>query len=45
MAMQAGMPPHAGFGLGLDRLTERLVGLKNVKEAALFPRDMNRLAP
>jgi nondiscriminating aspartyl-tRNA synthetase len=45
MAMQAGMPPHAGFGMGLDRLTERLIGLNNVKEATLFPRDMNRLAP
>lgn len=45
MAMQAGMPPHAGFGMGLDRLTEKLIGLNNVKEATLFPRDMNRLAP
>lgn len=45
MAMQAGMPPHGGFGLGLERLTERIVGLNNVKEATLFPRDINRLAP
>ncbi len=45
MAMQAGMPAHAGFGLGLDRLTEKLLGLANVKEATLFPRDMNRLTP
>lgn len=45
MAMKAGMPPHGGFGLGLDRLTEKIVGLNNVKEATLFPRDMNRLAP
>ncbi len=45
MAMKAGMPPHAGFGMGLDRLTERIVGLSNVKEATLFPRDINRLAP
>lgn len=44
-AMQAGMPPHGGFGLGLERLTEKIVGLKNVKEATLFPRDMNRLSP
>lgn len=44
-AMKAGMPPHGGFGLGLERLTEKLVGLKNVKEATLFPRDINRLAP
>ncbi len=45
MAMQAGMPPHGGFGMGLDRLTEKLVGLSNVKEATLFPRDINRLSP
>jgi nondiscriminating aspartyl-tRNA synthetase len=45
MAMQAGMPPHGGFGMGLERLTEKIIGLKNVKEATLFPRDINRLAP
>jgi nondiscriminating aspartyl-tRNA synthetase len=44
-AMQAGMPPHGGFGMGLERLTEKFVGLNNVKEATLFPRDINRLAP
>jgi nondiscriminating aspartyl-tRNA synthetase len=44
-AFQYGLPPHGGFGLGLERLTEKLVGLKNVKEATLFPRDINRLAP
>lgn len=45
MAMQAGMPPHGGFGMGLERLTQKLLGLSNVKEASLFPRDINRLAP
>lgn len=45
MAMQAGMPPHGGFGMGLERLTEKFLGLNNVKEATLFPRDINRLAP
>lgn len=45
MAMQAGMPPHGGFGMGLERLTQKLLGLGNVKEASLFPRDINRLAP
>ncbi len=45
MAMQAGMPPHGGFGMGLDRLAEKFIGLANIKEATLFPRDMNRLAP
>ena len=44
-AFQYGMPPHGGFAMGLERLVEKLVGLKNVKEATLFPRDINRLAP
>ena len=44
-AMKYGMPAHGGFGLGLERLTQKIVGLNNVKEAALFPRDINRLAP
>ena len=44
-AMQAGMPPHGGFGMGLERLTQKIVGLNNVKEATLFPRDINRLTP
>ncbi len=44
-AMEAGMPPHGGFGMGLERLTEKIVGLDNVKEATLFPRDLNRLTP
>ena len=45
MAMQAGMPPHGGFGLGLERLTAKIVGLNNIKEATLFPRDIQRLYP
>jgi nondiscriminating aspartyl-tRNA synthetase len=45
MAMRYGMPPHGGFGLGLERLTEKIIGFNNVKEATLFPRDINRLAP
>lgn len=44
-AMKYGMPPHGGFGLGLERLTQKLLGFHNVKEATLFPRDINRLAP
>lgn len=40
-----GLPPHAGFGLGLERFTQKIIGLANVKEATLFPRDMNRLSP
>jgi nondiscriminating aspartyl-tRNA synthetase len=45
LAMQAGMPEHGGFGMGLERLTEKILGLNNVKEATIFPRDINRLAP
>ena len=44
-AFKHGLPPHAGFGFGIDRLTEKVIGLGNVKEAILFPRDINRLAP
>lgn len=45
MAMKYGLPPHGGFGFGIDRFVQYIVGLKNVKEATLFPRDINRLAP
>lgn len=38
-----GMPPHGGWGMGLERLTQKLLRLDNVKEATLFPRDMNRI--
>lgn len=44
-AMKYGMPPHGGFGMGLERLTQKILGFNNVKEAALFPRDINRLGP
>lgn len=44
-AFKYGMPPHGGFGLGLERLTQKLIGLSNVKEACIFPRDINRLMP
>lgn len=42
-AFKYGMPPHGGFGMGLERLTAKLLGIDNVKKAALFPRDMNRI--
>lgn len=45
MAFKYGLPPHGGFGMGLERLTQKIVGLNNVKEASAFPRDINRLAP
>lgn len=44
-AFKYGLPPHGGFGMGLERFTEKIVGLANVKEATLFPRDINRLTP
>lgn len=44
-AFQYGLPPHGGFGWGLERTVEKLLGLDNVKEATLFPRDINRLTP
>lgn len=44
-AFKFGMPPHGGFGMGLERVTQELLGLHNVKEATLFPRDTKRLAP
>lgn len=44
-AFQYGLPPHGGFGMGLERFTEKLMNLNNVKEATLFPRDINRLTP
>ncbi len=37
------MPPHVGFGMGLERLTTKFLGLDSVKEATLFPRDINRI--
>ncbi len=42
-AFKYGMPPHGGWGMGLERLTAKLLGLANVKEATLFPRDINRI--
>jgi nondiscriminating aspartyl-tRNA synthetase len=39
------MPPHGGFAIGLERLVARLVGVKNIRETTLFPRDLNRLQP
>ncbi|MDY3249546.1 MAG: aspartate--tRNA(Asn) ligase [Candidatus Choladocola sp.] len=42
---KCGMPPHGGLGIGLERLTMKLVGEDNVREATLFPRDLSRLEP
>ena len=44
-AFDWGMPPHAGWGLGLERLLTTLIGLDNVREVILYPRDPERLTP
>ncbi|MEI7918308.1 MAG: aspartate--tRNA(Asn) ligase [Candidatus Saccharibacteria bacterium] len=44
-AFKYGLPKHGGCGFGVDRLVQKTIGLANVKEACLFPRDINRLTP
>lgn len=44
-AFQYGLPPHGGCGMGIDRVVQKTIGLANVKESTLFPRDINRLTP
>ncbi|UAL08334.1 MAG: aspartate--tRNA(Asn) ligase [Candidatus Methanogranum gryphiswaldense] len=44
-AFKYGIPPHGGWGIGLDRLIVKMLDLPNVREAILFPRDMSRLSP
>ena len=45
MMHKCGMPPHGGMGLGLERLTGKLLNQENVRLSTLFPRDINRLIP
>lgn len=45
MIFKYGMPPHGGLGIGLERLTMRLLDEQNVRETAMFPRDVTRLEP
>jgi nondiscriminating aspartyl-tRNA synthetase len=40
-----GMPPHGGFAIGLERWTARLLGVANIRQTTLFPRDLHRLTP
>jgi nondiscriminating aspartyl-tRNA synthetase len=42
-AFEYGMPPHGGFSYGLERTTMKLLDLENIREASLFPRDMERV--
>ncbi|MGC8983190.1 MAG: aspartate--tRNA(Asn) ligase [Desulfurococcaceae archaeon] len=44
-AFKYGMPPHGGFGLGVERLLMKLLNLENIREATLFVRDRTRLVP
>jgi len=44
-AFEYGMPPHAGWAIGLERLTMLLTGKKNIREVSLYPRDRMRLTP
>lgn len=40
-----GMPPHGGLAIGLERITQQVLGLANVREASIFPRDRSRIMP
>jgi len=42
---ELGMPPHGGLAIGLERLTAQILGLSNIREATLYPRDRYRLTP
>lgn len=42
---ELGMPPHGGLAIGLERLTALVLGLSNVREATMYPRDRNRITP
>lgn len=42
---ELGMPPHGGFAIGAERLTAQILGLSNIREATLYPRDRTRLTP
>jgi len=44
-AFKYGMPPHGGWGIGIERLLVKMLDLQNIREAILFPRDMSRLSP
>lgn len=44
-AFKFGLPMHGGCGMGVDRVVQKTIGLGNIKEAILFPRDIHRLTP
>ncbi len=44
-AFRYGMPPHSGWGVGAERLLMTMLGIENIREVVLFPRDRKRLSP
>jgi nondiscriminating aspartyl-tRNA synthetase len=42
---ELGMPPHGGLAIGLERLTAQILGLSNIRQATLYPRDRYRVTP
>jgi aspartyl-tRNA synthetase len=44
-AFAYGMPPHGGWGFGVERFVVKMLSQQNIREAILFPRDRNRLVP
>jgi aspartyl-tRNA synthetase len=44
-AFEFGMPPHGGWGLGVERMVQKMLNLPNIRETILFPRDRVRLVP
>jgi len=44
-AFRRGAPPHAGWSIGLERLTMQLTDRRNIRECSLFPRDRTRIEP
>jgi aspartyl/asparaginyl-tRNA synthetase len=44
-AFRYGMPPHGGFGFGIERFLMELLDINNIRECILFPRDRSRLTP
>ncbi len=43
--LRYGCPPHGGFGMGLDRIVQKMADVENIKDVVLFPRDPDRLSP
>ncbi|MFH1055341.1 MAG: aspartate--tRNA(Asn) ligase [Candidatus Altiarchaeota archaeon] len=44
-AFRYGMPPHGGWSIGAERITQAICGLQNIRECVLYPRDRNRIEP